>query len=104
MSYDRHALADMLDLAVPLRILTLQARGGPTDTDWDLVQMYGVNSLMMDMGAAQFSGASDAMDTPTWFDCLTQSIAVMAFVPGGIKVFDRRYVAHAQPAAGEQGA
>lgn len=87
---DKHPLADMLDLAVPLRIMMLQARGGPTDTDWELVQMYGVNGLQH-ADELLFGGSGKIGDAPREFSALAQAIAVLAFLPGGVTLFGRHY-------------
>ena len=77
-----------LQMAVPLRIAELEANGGPTKEDFCRVREY----------AADFGSRGDAIlfhvkgETAEMVNRLVDSIAVMAFVPGGISVFGLEFV------------
>lgn len=81
----------MLEVAVPLRIRTLQAAGGPSDTDYELVQNYGANTLQH-ADVLLYGGAGTKSATPREFAALVEAIAVLAFVPGGVTLFGRTYI------------
>lgn len=91
LEHGNHPLIEMLPIAVPIEIAKLLQRGGPNDTDVDLVRMYGFNSL--DGADAALFGGGAKGEAATWFNCLAQSIAVMAFVPGGCTILGVRYEA-----------
>lgn len=78
----------MLDCAVPLRISHLQQHGGPKTLDFARAR-NAAESVAAHSDDVLFGGGS-VEDTVVE---LIAAIAVMAFVPGGIKVFGRHWEA-----------
>lgn len=90
----RSPLADMLAIAVPLRILMLQARGGPGDIDREIAQIYAESGL--EHADEMLFGMAEKGEVAAWFNDLAQSIAVLAFWPGGVSMFGVHYETDAQ--------
>lgn len=82
------ALAIMLPFAVRLRIAEYHDRGGPTDADHTRVREFA--PVLAERGdVLQFGGKrGDAADL---FNRLADALAVMAFLPGGCKVFGEHF-------------
>lgn len=80
-----------LSAAVPLRIMELQERGGPTDTDMERAQQFS-NDLGQHGDILLFRGGKRG-ETAALFNGLAFSIAVLAFCPGGVKVFGQHWEA-----------
>lgn len=87
--HSNHPLAIFLEAAVPLHIMELQRRGGPTEEDFQRVKEFGL----------QLAAEGDALlfpvkgKTAALANRLAEAVAIMAFVPGGTKVFGTRYEA-----------
>lgn len=84
------ALEICLSAAVPLWIDDLKQKGGPDDRDRELAQEYG--SILAEKGdVLQFGGKKgEAADL---FNKLAHAVAVLAFQPGGIRVFGMEFKA-----------
>lgn len=83
-----HPLKHWLDIAVPLALFELKERGGPTDEDIeearkfvDELAEHGDMLLFVPDGAGKLASK------------LARAIAVLAYQPGGIRVFDRHWKA-----------
>jgi len=85
---ENHPLTDFVGAFVPLRIAELEAQGGPTDDDRTRVQSY-----VPEFGARgesllyRIDGVTGPMAGK-----LIDAIAVLAFQPGGIRIFGKRFV------------
>lgn len=83
------ALPIALSAALPLRILELRERGGPTDCDIEHARAFA-----SDLGAhgdvLQFGGGKKG-DVARLFSGLVNAVAVLAFCPGGIRIFGAHY-------------
>lgn len=89
---ESHPLVICLDAAVPLRIRELAVRGGPTDVDFERVKGYADN-IASRADVLMFGGSKKKGEIARLFNELADALAVMAFVPGGVSVFGRRYKA-----------
>jgi hypothetical protein len=83
-----------LNVAVMLHVLDLEHRGGPTEAEIDDVREIG--RLLAEKGdVLQFGGKpGEARDV---FRQLAWGVAVLAFQPGGVRVFGDHYEGKAQP-------
>lgn len=90
MTVDESILPMMLDAAVPLRIAELQQRGGPDDADYNAAREFG--SVLASQGDVLMYGGKPG-EAAELANGMAQALAVMAFVPGGVSVFGRRWVA-----------
>ena len=71
-----------LSAAVPLRITAVQARGGPSDFD---VRMARKGSqLIVEKGDLLLFGRGKCGEVSEVFTVLVESLAVLAFCPGGV--------------------
>ena len=71
-----------LSAAVPLCIVAAQARGGPKDVDWQIVQETG-DLLGAKADLLMFLGEKFG-ETARVFNALAASLAILAFCPGGV--------------------
>ena len=77
----------MLQAAVPLRIMGIQARGGATAADFARVISYNE-----ELGSEYLLFRSPkAGETARLFNLLSEAIAILAWVPGGITIFEDHY-------------
>lgn len=79
------SLVPALEAAVPLRILDLQSRGGPSDSDYERARAF--SAILSEKGDQLLYASKKPGYTATLFNDLAQAIAVMAFQPAGIRVF-----------------
>lgn len=82
-------LATALSAAVPLRILELCRRGGPTDEDLTRVQAYQED--LSTHGEDLFFRSNKPGGSAERFNQTADAIAVLAFCPGGIHIFGAHY-------------
>ena len=85
------SLAPALEAAVPLRILDLQSRGGPTDSDYERARAF--SAILCEKGDQILYASKKPGYTAYLFNELVQAIAVMAFQPAGIRVFGQQWKA-----------
>lgn len=83
-------LLDLLEAAVMLDIRALRQQGGPSDWHFEEAQRR--------LQAIRESNVSESIfypmpETSKAFQAYAECIAVLAFMPGGIKIADRRFVA-----------
>ncbi len=81
-------LLDMLDLAVPLRIMEYERSGGPASSDFERARAFGV-VLASEGDVLLFGGRKGR--AAELFNGLTDAVAVMSFCPGGVKVGRSHY-------------
>lgn len=85
-------LATMLEPAVYLRQMSYLERGGPRDYDWERVSRFGDTlgahgDLLMFRGKAKLQGTGPEITTADMFNGLADALAVMSFIPGGVRLF-----------------
>lgn len=88
-----HPIGCFVSASVPLRIMAiLKEYGEPTDRHWeearDFADVLGEKGDVLLFGGKKGEAASLA-------NTLAQAIAVMSFLPGGIRVFGQRFEAKA---------
>ena len=88
---NEHPLGTALATAVPLHILELQERGGPTD--YDMEQMNGVAQLLGERGDILLFGGKKKGECAEIFNKTAFGIAVLAFAPGGVTLFGQHFEA-----------
>ncbi|GIV86053.1 MAG: hypothetical protein KatS3mg054_0082 [Chloroflexus sp.] len=82
-------LKSTLDAAVPLWILAIYSRGGPTKEDYEWAS-DGLEALG-DHGDVLLFGSGKPGQVAKMFNVLAKSIAILSFSPGGVTVFDRHW-------------
>jgi hypothetical protein len=82
-------LVTALSAAVPLRILELCKRGGPTDEDLARVKAYQKD--LSEHGEDLFFRSKKPGGSAERFNQTADTIAVLSFCPGGIRIFGERY-------------
>jgi len=85
-SYDH--LCALLQCAVPLRIAELRARGGPAELDFDAAQDSVL--MLLEEGDALMARTKH---TALVAGKLIHLVAVLAFLPGGVKCFGTHWKA-----------
>lgn len=99
-----HLLALTLDAAVPFRVLDYVQKGGPDEDD--LARTREVADVLGAEADVLQYGGSPSSQTPSrrqgkgghaarLFTLLTDALAVMSFVPGGVRFCGRRWLASA---------
>ena len=99
-------LRTSLSAAVPLHIAELQRAGGPTDQQFqDTVMVAQVLAAHAD---DLLFGAKESGRVTSLFNMLAKGLAVLAFLPGGVTIFDLHFeasrIADEQPQPHEGGA
>lgn len=85
-----HPLATTLELAVPLALWRLADRGGPSDDDW--AQARDFAQVLAEHGdALLYQVTKGAYPTRRLFVGLVHTLAVLAYVPGGVTFAGRRW-------------
>ena len=92
MSY--HPLADMLAVAVPLRIAEYEGRGGPdaSDTAWLEANRMREFASHADEMLYRPKLARDRGKPARMFNEVARALAIMAFFPGGVKFAGTHYI------------
>ena len=78
-----------LDTSVPLRVMSLQERGGPTPEDFERITAH--SNLLGEHGDALMFKSKKKGLTARVANAVADSIAVLSFVPGGITLFDQHW-------------
>lgn len=87
------AIMSHLQLVVPLGILALQERGGPSREDWS--SLGDVADRLPELGEEQLLfGGPNAQELLT---LLARALTILAFVPGGVEFSDVRWDAATAP-------
>src|SRR6476620_3461707 len=82
-------LVTALSAAVPLRILELGQRGGPTDEDLARIKAYQKD--LSEHGEDLFFRSKKPGGSAERFNQTADTIAVLSFCPGGIRIFGEHY-------------
>lgn len=88
--YNEGVLAITLAAAVPLRIIELEAKGGPDAADREKATEYG--AILATKGDILQYGSKKKGEAADLFNGLAHAISVLAFAPGGVEVFGGHYV------------
>ncbi len=84
-------LADMMKLAVPLWIERLKANGGPSDED--LKKASSLSAVLGERGDILLFGGGKKGESADMFNKTAEAIAVLAFCPGGVNIFESHFEA-----------
>jgi hypothetical protein len=89
-----------LSAAVPLRIMGMQENdsGGPTPEQIEACRFIAED--LGERGDLLLFGSPKKGESADLANKLAQSIAVLAFAPGGVDIFDMHFEAHAIPGKG----
>ena len=85
-------LQDMLQVAIPLHIQELRKQGGPSDEEWDAATAFG--QALAEKGDRLLFGSIVPGETADLFNKMARSAAVLAFLPGGIILFNNHWEAN----------
>lgn len=80
-----HPLPDMLCVAVPLRLIELERSGGPSEADLEFCRTYA-NELAEHGDDLLFKSKVPGRSAEL-FNGLARALSIMAFCPGGVRVF-----------------
>lgn len=83
-----------LQIAVPLQIAEIRAKGGPNDFQWEWARDFA-DELGERGDILQFKGERKG-ETATIFSRFAFALAIMAFVPGGVKFAGLHFEATAE--------
>lgn len=87
-----NTFADFLRMFVPLEIMSLEERGGPSDVDWQWVRSEGESGL--EKFDIVFRGSDTRGEVATIVGTVVRCVAILAFAPGGIEVCGHHFVAY----------
>ena len=81
------SLSLALQIAVPMVVQRLQARGGPTGEDWS--RAFALVPGLAARGDVLLHGGGQPGEAAELFNRLAHALAVLSFLPGGLHgVFD----------------
>lgn len=84
-------LSSMMQLAVPLWIERMRAKGGPDDEDRKKAQE--TSEILGERGDILLHGGGKPGECADQFNRTAQAVAVLAFVPGGVDIFGSHFEA-----------
>lgn len=84
------ALPIFLSCSVPLRIMEMLRKGGPTDLDYELARNF--RDALAEHGDTLLYGGKPG-EAASLANRLAHAIAVLAFSPGGIIIFGQHFEA-----------
>lgn len=80
-----------LQCAVPLRIMRIKQRGGPTSADFEGVAK--ISQQLGERGDVLLFGGGKEGEVADLFNGLAETIALLAFSPGGVHLFGQHWEA-----------
>jgi len=86
-----HPLAIAMGAAVPLHIMQLQEKGGPDAADMKRAQE--TSDMLGERGDVLLHGGGKKGESSDLFNRTAHTVAVLAFVPGGIDIFGQHFEA-----------
>jgi hypothetical protein len=84
-------LPEFIGLFVPLEIMNLEEKGGPTKGDWEWASSQA--DFLAEKSEMLFGGAKKG-EVAQVASTYLRVIAVLAFAPGGIEAFGHHFVAY----------
>lgn len=84
-----HLLPIALSCAVPLWILSLREKGGPTEEDFS--GLKDLSAKLGEKGDILLFGGGKKGEAAQLFNETAKAIAVLSFCPGGIEIFNQHY-------------
>jgi hypothetical protein len=84
-------LAIAMSAAVPLHIMQLQEKGGPDAADMKKAQE--TSDMLGERGDVLLFGGGKTGEPADLFNRTAHTVAVLAFVPGGIDIFGQHFEA-----------
>jgi len=82
-------LAISMSAAIPLWIMSLKEKGGPTNADFNESKEAG--ELLAHKGDILLYKGGKKGETANIFNKTAKAIAVLSFCPGGITIFNQHY-------------
>jgi hypothetical protein len=84
-------LSSMMQLAVPLWIERMKAKGGPDDEDRKKAQE--TSNILGERGDILLCGGGKKGEVADQFNRTAYAVATLAFVPGGVTIFGSHFEA-----------
>lgn len=84
-------LRSMMQMAVPLHIMRLKEKGGPTAEDMKKAQE--TSDILGERGDILLCGGGKKGEAADQFNRTAHAIAVLAFCPGGLDIFGSHFEA-----------
>jgi hypothetical protein len=81
-----------LQTGVPLRIMEMEHRGGPSDLDLNFAREY--SSVLGSKGDVLLFGSKKKGECAELMNGLIRAVAVLAFCPGGVRLFGSHFEGH----------
>jgi len=78
-----------MSAAVPLRIMALVEKGGPDAEDYAKAQAHNV--VLGERGDVMLFGGGKNGEAADLFNKTAQAIAILAFCPGGVTLFNQTF-------------
>lgn len=78
-------LTTMMQTAVPLHVMRLKEKGGPTKED--MARAQETSDILGERGDILLHGGGKKGEAADQFNRTAHAIAVLAFVPGGVTLF-----------------
>jgi len=86
---DNNILAIAMSAAIPLYIISLKDKGGPSQADFD--SLKETSSLLGEKGDVLLFGGKKKNECADIFNKTAEAIAILSFLPGGITIFGQHY-------------
>jgi len=84
-----HTLSIALSAAVPLWIIGLKEKGGPSSEDW--AWLKEAQDILTNVGEGILYASKKKSETAKAFNAVAKAIAIMSFLPGGITLFNQHW-------------
>ena len=88
----QNLLSSMLQVAVPLHIMRLKEKGGPTQDDMKKAQE--TSDILGEHGDILLHGGGKKGEAADQFNRTASALAILAFCPGGVELFGQRFEAN----------
>ncbi len=89
MSSAQMVLPTALSAAVPLWVIEIYERGGPTADDWQ--RLRSLDRVLAERGDQLLFRGSRAGETAEVFNALAEALAILSFLPGGVPFGEERF-------------
>lgn len=96
MTFNSHQLlADSLTAAAQLHIFRLQQQGGPSHQDYAILPKAQEALMRADELLLHRGKGVQSQDSSNAFNAIAKAIALLAFAPGGVTLFNTHFEAQA---------